>query len=263
MYVVALTRWGKPLEDELPHLAQALGEQAYDLRLALAGVPPVYVYRGPDLARTQDALLLLQRRGHGAVACELSSVVASSSMLAPRGVTFDGDQVRVSHGVTTESVAYSDLLALIHAMEAVEVDSLEKTTTREFSLGRAALSGGLLWSKKKTGEKHEQAREAEPVAYLFRHNGAPILLRQGSIRLEGEGIAVPRTSVEAFQLCIQELRRRAPQAHYDNRLLTSKRKAKLASHRATSTSVTTSHSNASENDLAAHVIALASLKQQL
>lgn len=264
MFVTAVTRWGQPLEVELPHLAQELGEQAYDLRLKLGGQLPAYVYRGPDLARAQDVLAILQRRGHGAVACDLHSVQSSETMLTPRGVHIEREWVAVERGATQDTLRYDDLLAVIHAMETAGVDGLEKTSERKVSLGRAALSGGLLWTKSTSGEKKIQSRDAEPVLYLIRRSGQdPILVRQHSIRLSGLFGPTPPTSVEGFQTLVAQLRQRAPDALYDNRLLVSKRKATIAGYAVNATTTTTSLSNASENDMAAHLIALAHLKGQL
>lgn len=264
MFVTALTRWGQPLEVDLPNLAQELGEQAYDLRLKLGGQLPAYVYRGPDLARAQAVLAILHRRGHGAVACDVDSVHSSDTMLTPRGVHIESECVVVERGVAQDVLRYDELLAVIHAMETAGVDGLAKTTERKVSLGRAALSGGLLWTKSASTEKKIQSRDAEAVLYLIRLSGqAPILLRQHSIRLSGLSGPTPPTSVEAFHTLVAQLRQRAPDALYDNRLLVSKRKATIAGHVANSTTTTTSLSNASENDLAAHLIALAHLKGQL
>lgn len=264
MFVVAVTRWGTPFEAELPALAKELGEQPYDLRLKLAGVLPAYVYRGADLARAQAVLAIVQRRGHGAVACELERVHEAETMLTPRAVVFEPDAVRFERGVSQDSITYTDVLAVVHALETNALDASQKMTERKLSLGRAALSGGLMLSKTETSEKRTLTKDAEQVLYLFRRSGEdPILLRQQAIRVSGQAGVAPRTSLESFQSAIAELRRRAPDALYDNRLLTSKRKATIASHVVTSAATTTSHSNASENDLAAHVIALAFLKRQL
>jgi len=264
MFVVAVTRWGTPLEAELPSLAKELGEQAYDLRLKLAGTLPAYAYRGPDLTRAQAVLAIMQRRNHGAVACDVEHVHAAESMLTPRAVVFEPDAVRFERGVTQDAIAYADMLAVVHALETNALDGSQKVTERTVSLGRAALSGGLVVSKSESSEKRTQTRDAEQVLYVFRRSGEdPILLRQQAIRVSGQPGTAPRTSLESFQLAISELRRRAPDALYDNRLLTSKRKTVVASHVVTTTSTTTSHSNASENDLAAHLIALGFLKGQL
>lgn len=267
MFVVALTRWNQPLESELPALAAALGEQPYDLRMKLVGTLPAYVYRGPDVTRAHHVLGVLQARKHGAVAVDFEHVADAESMVVPRRVRFDLDRLSVEHHAqnTMQSahLVYAELLAVVHAMQSQATDASHVSTESKVSLGRAALTGGVMWTKSKTTETNTQHTDAEQVLYLFRQSGAePMLLRQQSIRVEGLG-SPARTSLEVFRATIDELRKRAPTALYDNRLLTNKRKAALVSHVAHAKTTTTSHSNASENDLAAHVIALAHLKGQL
>ena len=74
MYVVAITRWAQPLEQEAVVLAPLLGMAAYDLKLRLAGPLPAVFARAPELARARELLAALRARGHGAVACDLARV---------------------------------------------------------------------------------------------------------------------------------------------------------------------------------------------
>ena len=48
MYVVAITRWGAGLEEELQPLAELLGLTAYDARLRLRGPLPVILVHTSD-----------------------------------------------------------------------------------------------------------------------------------------------------------------------------------------------------------------------
>ena len=45
MFIVAVTRWGPGLDQQLPELAAQLGMFPYDLRARLAGPLPVIVAR--------------------------------------------------------------------------------------------------------------------------------------------------------------------------------------------------------------------------
>ena len=97
MYVVAITRWGPPLETELAHLASEVGETAYDLRRRLAGPLPVLLARVDFPTRAAQLVAMLRGRGHGAVACDEARVARSEQMLSPNSYLFEGELLNLSH----------------------------------------------------------------------------------------------------------------------------------------------------------------------
>jgi hypothetical protein len=74
VFVVAITRWARPLEEELVELAAIVGEVPYDLRLRLAGTLPAIFGRTSDRQEAIERLGMLRGRGHGAVACDVDRV---------------------------------------------------------------------------------------------------------------------------------------------------------------------------------------------
>jgi hypothetical protein len=103
MWLVAITRLGArgaeaPVEltAEVAALAPALGVGAYELRLALSGVPPVVLASTPDVERARAVLSLLRARGHGAVACDGDAMLSSEAMIAPREFAFGDDALVLS-----------------------------------------------------------------------------------------------------------------------------------------------------------------------
>ena len=83
MHVVAVTRWGLPLEEELPELAARLGVLAYDLRLRLAGGLPALFVRVEDGTEAAGHVTFLRARGHGAVVCDAEAVPGPEDQLVP------------------------------------------------------------------------------------------------------------------------------------------------------------------------------------
>ena len=83
MHVVAVTRWGSPLQGELPELAARLGMVAYDLRLRLAGVLPAVFAQVEEKMEAAGHVEFLRARGHGAIACDAEAVPGPEDQIVP------------------------------------------------------------------------------------------------------------------------------------------------------------------------------------
>jgi hypothetical protein len=272
MYIIAVTRWGKPFEEEITDLARLLDAHPYDLRLKLAGRLPVVLARLPDAEQARKLLATLRERTHGAVACDGDKILSSERMVTPR--TFEIGEASVTVDDPTrepEPLAYSDLLALVHARIETETRITTTSQSRKFSMGRAVMTGGVVLTKKVSKQSRSMENDFEQVLYVFRRSAAdPVLLRQNTLRYSGLGSAVGHSSMENFSLLIRTLRERAPQALYDNRLLQRRRQPTMdtlrkggSNTKANLSIESISNSNANEVDLAAYLVALAHHAGQL
>lgn len=264
MYVVAVTRWARPLEQEVGALSPLLGMAPYDLKLRLGGPLPVLFAREPDAARARQLLATLRGRGHGAVACDVARVADSAEMTCPRTYAFEPAAFA---GESPEwgrrEMPYAEVAGLIHASAATFEQTSSVTKQRKFSLGRAALTGGIAMRKTTTTEKRSQAEEREQVLYVIRNDARdPWLLRESRLRHLGLGDRIRPTSAENFATLVELLRERAPQALYDDALRRRPRKADGVSVSGTTAHKVTEVSNASETDLAVHLIVVAHLTGQ-
>ena len=256
IFVVAITRWGRPLQEEAAALAPLFGVTAYDLRLKLGGPLPVLVDQTSDPQQASSLLSSLQQRGHGAVACDLSKVARSTSMFMPRDFSFEAStfvSVNPEHG--EHRIAYDHVLALIRAVHAVATTTIEASRQRKLSASRAILTGGLVMSKTVEKKHISTTDEREQALYLFGQPGAePLLLTESGLRYTGLGDRMGPTKLANFATTVALLREHAPGAFYDERLLTQRRRS--SSDGATA-------SNVDATDLAAHLLMLARLGGQL
>jgi hypothetical protein len=128
----------------------------------------------------------------------------------------------------------------------------------------AVLSGGLKISKSVTKVEKNASAVRQEVAYVFYRGGAsPLLLKEYGLNYEGLGAQRGTTAHQSFQALIDWLRRHSPSALHDDRLLTHKRRSNAMVVRGALNDRSVSQSNASENDLAAHLLMLAHDVQQL
>lgn len=220
MDLVALVALATAVEQEAPLLAANLGSTAYETALLLRTPPPVPLLRTPDRARALDLLAKLRARGHDAVACDEAAIVTGAAMTHVRAFRFDADAFDVTSSENTNDRApWGEVVGLVRAMHRSSSQSVEKSTQRNFSLGRAALSGGVLLTKTTTKETKHTAEEREQVLYVFRRSGPPMLVAQSRALYTGLGAELRPSQVENFATLVRLLRERAPTAAYDERLL--------------------------------------------
>ncbi len=257
MDIVALTALRSSVEEEAPRLAADLGSTPYETALLLRSPPPVPLLRTEDRSRALALLGKLRERGHEAVACEASAVVAADAMTHVRAFRLEPDGLVVTPLRTAEPVraAWADLVAFVRAMHRTRSEHVEKSAERKFSLGRAAMSGGVLMTKTVTSTTKHTSDEREQVLYVFRHGGAPFLLTQSRARYDGLGVDLRASQIENFAVLIRLLRERAPDAVYDERLLAPRPGLDRVRPGATAGSISASSSDGI--DLLAHLIALA------
>lgn len=258
--IVALIALRTPVEEEAPLLAAELGTTAYETALLLRAPSPVPLLRTDDRGRALDLLARLRARGHDVVACDASAVVSAEDMIQVRAFRIEADAFVVTSGAVggaEERVPSGSVVALVRAVHRTRVEQIEKTAERKLSLGRAAMSGGLLLSKTVTTTRTQSSEEREQVLYLFRRGGAPLLVSQSRARYEGLGSAMRPAQLENFASLLRLLRERFPGAPYDERLLAPRpQQDRVRAGAGGQLSVSSSDGV----DLLAHLVALASTR---
>lgn len=249
MYVVALVSLGRPAEEEAPSLATDLGITPYEAGLMLRAALPAVVLRTDARERALDLLGKLRGRNHETVAFDASHVAASDAMAALRSFRFDPDAfVNVATNGSETRLPYAGLFAIVRATHATSTTTVEKHTERKLSLGRAALTGGLMPTATTKKETKHTTEEREFVLYLFRNDGPPWIVRASKTHYEGLGPSRSPSTPENFQQLLKRLRETAPHAIFDERLLSIRG--------------TIDPSSASKMDLLAHVVALSLSQRQ-
>lgn len=220
MDVVALMSLATTAEVEAPKLAADLGSTAYETALLLRTPSPVLLLRTDDRARALELLGKLRSRGHDAVACDAAAVVAAASMVHVRSFRFEAEAFVVTTPEAVEHrIAWVEIIAIVRAMHRTRTEEVSKTSERSFSLGRAALSGGVLLTKQMTRTTKQTNEEREQVLYVFRRGGVPVLVTLSRARYEGLGAELRAVQIENFATLIGMLREHAPDAAFDERLI--------------------------------------------
>lgn len=219
MDVVALVGLARNAEEEAPALAADLGLTTYETAMMLRAPLPVIVLRSEDRARTLDVLGRIRSRGNIAVACDLEQVVSSEEMFQPKSFRFErGDLVGIGSG-EERRMSLVDIAALLRANHLTRTEDIVKTPERKLSLGRAALTGGILMTRRAEREQKRVTDEREAVLYVFGLDDVPWLLRSKHLRYDGLAQDMRRSKVENFEVLVRTLRERSSSAIFDTRLL--------------------------------------------
>ncbi len=256
MHVVALADLATPIEVEAAALAADLGSTAYEERLKLAAGLPAIVLTSADPAPARALLGKLRARGHGAVSCDAAQVVASGSMVPLRRFAFEPDAL-VALDVPDARLPYDDVLGIFRASHLMRAETRTESKGKEFSAGRALLTGGLVLTKNVSREEKNVIQEREQLCYVFRAGGdTPWLLRERGTHYAGLGAATGPSSAQNFVATMTHLRKLAPRAVYDERLMNPRNAPTRPIRSGSGSSETVGVSSASGVDLIAHLMAL-------
>jgi hypothetical protein len=265
MHYVAVTRWGAPLDAELPELAQMLGVTPYDCRLRLGGGLPVIVCLEKDAAAARARVQRLQARGHGAVCCATDVVPGAAERSEVREFERNEAGLLVTDSAgNRHELRYDDIQALVRASSITAEQNTVTTIEKKLNMGRALLSGGLIVHKKTEKVTRSASEAREQVLYVFlRSRLAPFVFRELQVRYQGLGELRTSTSLQNFLALIELLRAQAPSALYDQRFLTQKRKLDISLISGNEKTRKIESSNDDENALGAFMLLLAHVDGQL
>jgi len=256
VFVVAIAELTSSVDDEAGQLAADLGATVYDARLLLAAGTPSVVRTTADKAQALDLLGRLRARGHGAVACDTDAVVASTAMISMRRFRLETDAVTLDEQ-SGERLRYDDILAMVAAVHRRRTDVETRAKETRFSVARAAITGGMSMRKTVTTQSRSASEERDAVLYVFRKDAAtPWILRESGTVWAGHGRPLAPSAGDNFRMTVAALRERAPNAAYDDRLVSRKAIAERTAVAGGGAKTTVKSSSEGAVDLLAHLLAL-------
>lgn len=219
MHVVAIHGW----QEETPALAQALaaalGVTAYEARQRLIGGGPAVVGRFADPQQARALAAKLQQGGVATFVLDAAAVRFCADCFVVRRFVPGERSVRVETGEGVgRDIAYGEVELLLRTSRITVRAETETTAGRRFSLGRAALTGGLIATRRVERREAVTAEERGEELYLFAGRGAPVVFSGNRMHYEGLGAAMKPSREMNFLHLVTELLRVCPDAAYDDRL---------------------------------------------
>jgi hypothetical protein len=227
-HIIAVGRLEGKGETLAAALAKALGLTMFEARSRVRGPAPRVVAVLADRGRAEAAMVALQAAGLWPLLVqeedlehEADRVAVRAFKLLPGAVELearDGQRLTVHDGqfrwllkgTTWERELITDV-----------------NTVRKFSPGKALLTGGLMLTSKKKIETNRQELHTEGFLAVGLRDGPTLMFREKEVQYQGLGPAMQPTRFANFVALAQELRRRAPSAFYDERLMSPAGQAHL------------------------------------
>ncbi len=223
MYVVAIHSLAQDRETHAAALASALGITMYEAlsRLRSPGNGPFTIGVYAEQERAMQIEEKLRSTGFRAVVLTEAEIATELSPLIVRKFVLSENELAVATE-TGESLhmTFQNIRLILRGIGIVRGTATETVKNRSVSLGRAVLSGGLMLTKT-TKTVQEVATEERVAFFTIYAGGMPVLVfRENCLLFDSLGPALQPSRALNFTYLIAELRRRCPNAQYDERLLT-------------------------------------------
>lgn len=219
MHVVVINRWQEEQGALVQTLAEAMGVTAFEARQRVAGGGPAVVAILGDVNQALHLSAKLKSAGIPALVMDASAIRSGRFLMVRRFVPGErAIRVEAVDG-RTRDIPYRDMKLLLPAISTTAYSETKTVTERKLSIGKTVLAGGLPVSKKVERQEVVTTEETRKVLYLYAGDGPPVLFSRDGMTYDGFGSGMKHSRELNFAFLISELRRLAPQAVYDDRLL--------------------------------------------
>ena len=220
MYIVAALSWQKDEAEVAGTIAAILGILVYEARQRIAGGGPAVLACLADPRQAATLAHRLSLAGVPALVIDREEVRQQRQPFRVCRFRLDAPALWVE-SVDGESCAitYGSIELLLVATCSVPAQSTATVTERKFSLGKTLLAGGVPMSKKVTREVTVSSDVRDETLWLYAQGRGPVIFDRSALNYEGLGSAMQMSRDLNFVYLRKELRRLAPQAGYDERLL--------------------------------------------
>ena len=206
-----------------PALASALGITSYEasIRLRVSGSGPFVIATFGERAAADEANRKLKASRLSTVMLSDEEAASSQKGFSARTFRFNEHTLQAeSRQKETLAVDYQKIFLIIRGMGIKQEISTETTKERKFNLGKAVLSGGLIISKTVKTTEQKITEEREGFLFVYAEGCLPLVFREGALDYSSLGPALQPSRTANFTALLAGLRRRAPQARFDDRLTT-------------------------------------------
>lgn len=223
MHIVAIHRLGQDRETRAAALASALGITMYEAlsRLRSPGNGPFTIGIFADQQRAMQIEEKLRSSGFSAVVLTEAEIIAERSPLIVRKFELGGNDLSLTAETGQSlSIFFQNIRLILRGIGIVRGTTTETVNTRSLSLGRAVMSSGLMMTKTTKTVQEVATEEREAFFNLYAEGTQVLVFRENALLYDSLGPALKPSRALNFTHLIAELRRLAPHAQYDERLLT-------------------------------------------
>ena len=223
MHIVAIHTLPDKKEALAGALSAALECTAYEAlsRLRVPGNGPLVVGVSAAIEPAEELTKKLRAKGFYSLLLKENEIESGSARFVVRKFMF-GEEALIAGSRLEANLAidYGSIDLFIRGTSIEEATEKESVKEKKFDAGMALITGGLKMTKttKKNLESATQKRGSFLLLYAGEH--PTLLFREGALVYDSLGAAMQPTRQANFSHLVEELRRRCPDALYDDRLST-------------------------------------------
>lgn len=222
MHIIAIYNLPDHKDDLAMALATAIGNTEYEARSRLRGTD-----KGPlvvALCRDREAAEKIEERlasgGFDAIVLDQDKIETESAQFIVRKFRLDDDALDVeSLGGQNLRVDYRSVDLILQGTSIAGKTEKETLKERKFSPGMAVLSSGLVMSRTKKITREIKTEEREGFFNLYAGTLPTLVFRETVLVYDSPGFELKLSRAANFACLISELRKRQPDAVFDDRLL--------------------------------------------
>lgn len=221
MHIVAVHGWRKDEAEVAGIIAGALGLLAFEVRQKLAAGGPAVLASYADPQRAESLAARLSQDGIPTLVIDTSVERRKTRPCRVRRFILEEKTLRLE-AMAGESyeIDYCMIDLLLVATCCARLEQTTGTVTeRKFSLGKTLLAGGIPMTKNVQREVAVASAVRDETLMLYVRDGSAMIFDRAALNFDGFGAAMQLTRELNFARLKNELRRLAPQAIYDERLL--------------------------------------------
>jgi hypothetical protein len=210
-------------------LAAVLKRTVYEAssRLRAPGGGPSVIASFAEPGAAREAAAVLHARGFDTLLLDAGEIETDAGRRVVRAFELGAEAMSVEAGGARLEAGYRDVELLLRGVRILVRRPAAPRTTRKLSLTRAALTGGLLVTKVVAVPGRQAAAEREGFLHLYARGLPPLVWRETALDYRSlAGELLPSRQAN-FARVVAELRRRCPQAAYDERLASPAGQAQL------------------------------------
>ena len=221
MYLVVLHDWKMEESAAATVVAEKLGTVAFEARQKLSGGSPVVIATFADEDHARALVASLTQEDLPAFMIDTEDVRKHQSAFYVHRFVLGEEALKVeSRDGESCEIEYGTIdLLLVAICKAGEIQTTGTETSRKFSLGKTLLAGGLPMTKQVKTEKIVTVEERDESLWLYTHDRALFIFDRPVMNYDGLGEAMQFTRDLNFNHLKNELKRLAPGARFDNRLI--------------------------------------------
>lgn len=222
MYLVAIHHWQQETAEVAEIVATALNILVFEARQKIVGGEPVVIASFADQNRAEELAIKITRAGIPTWVIDTLKVRNNNLQQHATRVELGAQtlQVKISTGEFLE-IEYETIdLLLLATCSAGQIGKGNTTTRRKFSLGKTLLAGGIPMTKKVKTTEILSTEERDKTLWLYSNTGEALVFTRNALVYSDLGKTRRMTRDLNFTYFLKELQRLAPQARYNDRLLT-------------------------------------------